>query len=138
MCVSESNPDFGCAGAGCAPCTVLNAVAICAPTGACALGACVGSYRDCDNNPVTGCEIDIDHDPVHCGDCNAPPCTTPNGTPGCSAGRCATGACNPNWGDCNGDPRDGCEANLLTDTMNCGECKKPCATGQSCQSGKCG
>jgi hypothetical protein len=136
-CVAESDPNFGCAAIGCAPCTLLNAVSICTPSGACALGACVGNFRNCSNNPTTGCETDIDHDPTHCGDCSAAPCTTKNGTPGCSAGHCTTGACDTDWGDCNQNPTDGCEANLLTDPKNCGQCKSPCASTQTCQAGKC-
>ncbi len=136
-CVSTTDPNFGCASVGCAPCTLPNAVAICTPAGACALGACIGSFHDCDDNPANGCETDIDHDPAHCGGCMAPACVTTNGTPGCSNGVCATGACDPGYGDCNGLVMDGCETDVLTDSSHCGECMIACASGKTCQAGKC-
>jgi hypothetical protein len=137
QCVLLTDPDYGCASTACAPCTLPNATAICTPAGTCTIGACIGSYLDCDHVPENGCETDAAHDPLHCGSCTATPCQTTNGTPGCAAGHCSTGACNTGFGDCNGDPADGCEANLLTDAMNCGACKAPCLSGQTCQQGLC-
>jgi hypothetical protein len=136
-CISVTNPNYGCTARGCAPCTLPNAIAICTPAGACALGACVGNYRDCNGNPEDGCEVDIDHDPNHCGSCIANPCMTPHGTPGCADGRCSTGACDAGYGDCNMMPSDGCETDVLVDPQNCGECQHACPSGQTCQMGKC-
>jgi hypothetical protein len=54
------------------------------------------------------------------------PCTFANAAGVCDAqGRCTRGACRPGWGDCNGDPADGCEADL-TDGNNCGACGVKC------------
>jgi hypothetical protein len=136
-CVLLGDPNYGCASVGCAPCTLPNAVAICTPEGACALGACIGNYRDCDNNPAEGCETDTDHDPQHCGGCMAALCTTANGTPGCADGRCSTGACNPGFGDCDMNPANGCETDVYTSAANCGECRNMCLSGQTCKSGSC-
>jgi type II secretory pathway pseudopilin PulG len=51
-------------------------------------------------------------------------------------------ACAPMTGDCNADPKDGCEANLATDTKNCGACGTACPSGggaaATCASGVCG
>jgi hypothetical protein len=48
--------------------------------------------------------------------------------------------CAPGLTDCNGDPIDGCEANLATMTTNCGACKHTCSTAggtSQCVSGVC-
>jgi len=79
-------------------------------TEACCDGACVDTLSDAKN----------------CGGCGAP-CVVPHAAAGCSAGQCQTGSCNPNWGDCNSDPQDGCETNLLLDTRNCGSCGTTCS-----------
>src|SRR5438270_595443 len=39
---------------------------------------------------------------------------------------CAVTSCTPGFGDCDGDPKDGCEANLKTDLQNCSACGKAC------------
>jgi hypothetical protein len=44
---------------------------------------------------------------------------------------CRNGPCTPGFGDCNGDPSDGCEANLVTDSRNCGTCGRLCMAGGS-------
>jgi hypothetical protein len=36
-------------------------------------------------------------------------------------------ACSDGWGDCNGDPADGCETNLQSDPNNCLSCGRSCA-----------
>jgi hypothetical protein len=48
-------------------------------------------------------------------------------TPTCAAG----------FGDCDGNPNNGCEANLSTDLANCGSCKVGCGLHQTCASGVC-
>src|SRR5262249_55257177 len=59
-----------------------------------------------------------------------------NATPACADGGVCRLKCNPGWGDCNGDPRDGCEQELLTDHNNCGACNMRCASG-ICINGMC-
>jgi hypothetical protein len=137
QCVPLNDPEYGCASTACAPCTLPNATAVCTATGTCAIGSCVGTHQDCNMLPQDGCEIDVNHDPLHCGDCKANPCQTANGTPGCTAGHCSTGACKTGFDDCNGNPLDGCEADLNNDAMNCGMCKIACTAPQTCQKGHC-
>jgi hypothetical protein len=36
--------------------------------------------------------------------------------------------CNPNTSDCNGDPSDGCETNIVVDPDNCGGCGISCSS----------
>ena len=37
--------------------------------------------------------------------------------------------CDPGWGDCNGDPSDGCETSLDS-ADHCGACDEPCLAGE--------
>ncbi len=50
---------------------------------------------------------------------------------GCSQGECGHLKCMGLWGNCDGDPENGCETNLVT-PENCGLCGKSCAPGQIC------
>lgn len=135
-CVSTDRPAFGCATPSCSPCALPNAVAGCDPAGECAIASCVGTFEDCDLEPENGCEVDIAHDPVSCGGCDAPPCTVAHGEPGCRAGACSIRTCEPAWDDCNADVRDGCETPLGT-RENCGMCDERCERGSACIEAVC-
>lgn len=52
----------------------------------------------------------------------------------CVSGRCGV-ACRPGFGNCDGNPANGCEANLGTSDANCGACGALCAAGRYCGSG---
>ncbi len=98
---------------------------------------CSAGYGDCDGDASNGCETSTDTDPLNCGACgNA--CSSTNGTASCVSGKCAI-ACKAGWGDCDGDPSNGCETQLDTNT-NCGACGVGCnpsnGTG-SCATGAC-
>jgi hypothetical protein len=139
-CVSKTDPQSGCAADTCVPCTLAQATANC-NNGLCAVSACLRSYRDCNRLAEDGCEIDIDHDPEHCGSCTAAPCVVANATPDCAAGRCAVRVCHDGYGDCNQGPNqapmDGCETNLQTDSAHCSRCNNPCPSGTVCVGGIC-
>lgn len=45
----------------------------------------------------------------------------------CAAGR----------GDRDGDARNGCEADILTDRAHCGRCARACSAGSACAAGAC-
>lgn len=51
------------------------------------------------------------------------------------------GNCLSGWGDCDGDPSNGCETDLLTDPDNCGTCGNACsalhAITRDCNNGEC-
>ena len=94
-------------------------------------GACVKL-----GDPTTGCNA------TTCSACPDDPtrhqasaCDTTNV---CTyATTCATG-----WGDCDGNPANGCEANTGTDINNCGACKHVCgvqnaSAAPTCSAGKC-
>jgi hypothetical protein len=46
-------------------------------------------------------------------------------------------ACNPNYGNCDGNAANGCETNLMTDNNSCGACGVACTGGLKCVSGSC-
>lgn len=51
-------------------------------------------------------------------------------------GRCGASRCDSRWGDCNLDPSDGCERDLLS-VNDCGVCGTKCPVGQLCSSRGC-
>jgi hypothetical protein len=46
-------------------------------------------------------------------------------------------ACNTNFGDCDGNKTNGCEANLNNNSENCGTCGTTCCGGGTCSTGSC-
>ncbi len=136
-CVSQDLPSRGCAGESCAPCVVENAIPRCSAAGRCTFTGCLDGYADCDGNPLNGCEIDVRHDPDHCGGCDAEPCSMPNAVAGCAAGTCAIDHCLEGYRDCNGRAEDGCEEELATSAQHCGACNHACDESGSCEDGTC-
>ena len=49
---------------------------------------------------------------------------------------CVIVDCDYGWGDCDGDPANGCETSLHT-IANCGECGNHCPDGHKCEQGNC-
>src|SRR5690349_23761496 len=47
MCVSKTNPSFGCSADSCAACALPNAAARCSNDGECAIATCQGTHFDC-------------------------------------------------------------------------------------------
>ncbi|MBX3209638.1 MAG: hypothetical protein KF764_31685 [Labilithrix sp.] len=86
-----------------------------------------------------GACADILNDPENCGGCRLPcPFGGPKQRRACEKGVCVA-ACAEGFGDCNGDPSDGCEVDLRAHPANCGACGVSCdlALGQPCVEGKC-
>lgn len=118
-------------------CSTNNATSSCA-AGTCSIGSCNAGFESCDGDAADGCETELATSPLHCGACgNA--CSFANATASCMASTCVLDACNTGFDDCNGDPSDGCETALDTDT-DCGGCGVTCtfagATG-ACVAGAC-
>ncbi len=106
-------------------------------SGACKI-ACNPGYGDCDNNPNNGCETSTTTDKSNCGSCGTV-CSSANGTTTCTGGKCVP-VCNSGYGDCDGNPDNGCETNLKTTTADCGACGAPCVNPNgttSCVAGAC-
>ncbi|AKU98410.1 hypothetical protein AKJ09_05074 [Labilithrix luteola] len=85
-----------------------------------------------------GC-FDLLNDPNNCGTCFNK-CTTfgRNTAATCRKGDCEN-SCLPGWGDCDGNPKNGCETNLMVSDGHCGACGNRCDTqaGQPCVEGQC-
>lgn len=111
-------------------CNLANATQKC-DKGSCVIGACNSGYKDCNGKVSDGCEVNLNTDVNHCGDCPVD-CTTAvqNATPVCSSGSCSySGNCNGGFGDCDGKKSNGCEASL-TQLPNCGTCGNDCSSVQ--------
>lgn len=149
-------------------CTFTNAVPKC-DMGTCAIDRCVAGWVNLDGIPANGCEhpctptnngvevcdgrdnncdgrtdegFDLVSDPTNCGQCGLV-CNVANGSVSsyrCNAGRCAVGMCTMGRGDCNQAFADGCEENLVTSLVHCGQCGQACAPANAtgtCQMGTC-
>lgn len=87
---------------------------------------CAPGWADCDGDPSNGCEANL-RLPEHCGtcgnDCNeafahaSGQCT--------NAQQCELRSCEDGWADCDGDPANGCEADLSA-PEHCGACGVVC------------
>jgi hypothetical protein len=115
-------------------CSFPNAGASCA-MGACAMGACDAGFADCNGAAADGCEVDTRTNPSSCGGCGRA-CSFANATPLCAAGVCALGACNAGFANCDGNPANGCEADVRSAVDHCGACGRVCSTGR-CTAGVC-
>ena len=118
-------------------CKALHAAGVC-EAGACRLTQCLQSYRDCDQDAATGCEVAPD-DARHCGACGKA-CNLANAAATCSAGQCSVAQCNAGFSDCDAD-HVSCETrtNTLTDCGGCGlACKNLPHAVSSCALGQCG
>jgi hypothetical protein len=103
----------------------------------CSSGSCVCNpgYGDCDDNRFNGCEQELNRR-NHCGACGVI-CLPANAVATCSTGTCQIVMCNAGYGDCDGNPTNGCEVDTRTDAMNCGMCGRSCGANASCSSGSC-
>ncbi|MFO0607211.1 MAG: fibrinogen-like YCDxxxxGGGW domain-containing protein [Polyangiales bacterium] len=145
----DTDPSNGCearldAVTSCGTCGTVcrgatNATPVCS-RGACGL-TCTAGFGDCDGNATNGCEASTLSNAMNCGACGAVCTAGPNAAVACVSGRCRT-ACNAGFADCDGNPGNGCEVNLLTSLTNCGACGMECPSGPSsaatCTSGICG
>lgn len=143
VCVSTLDPGVGCGRATCGPC-VLDHVeeAACGGDGDCAVAICEGAYANCDNDPINGCEVNLDTSNGNCGRCDRD-CTElfPNKPrvtkTACADRNCVVDACEQGYWDCDNALANGCEIHLLTDEQHCGRCDDACGSGQTCDNGFC-
>jgi hypothetical protein len=88
---------------------------------------CPPGRDDCDGFQDNGCEADLGSDPEHCGACQRR-CHADGAevdAAECSGGACVLD-CGFTWGDCDGDPDNGCETTLWYNDEHCGECGREC------------
>jgi hypothetical protein len=71
----------------------------------------------------------------NCGACGYTcPAMVPNAETGCQNGICQP-FCISGYGNCDGNPNNGCEVNLITDSNNCMSCGKICKSECHCEGG---
>lgn len=92
---------------------------------------CVDKYPAClnpntDDNNCGACDVACD--PAEGG---APP-PYANTYYGCAKAKCGAVKCLPYWGDCDGDPQNGCETALTTND-DCAACGASCAPDEACR-----
>ncbi|NMB73625.1 MAG: choice-of-anchor D domain-containing protein [Myxococcales bacterium] len=134
-CETPLNTNQNCGGCG-VPCAPANANGDCS-TGTCQVASCIGLWADCNGQPGDGCETPTNTN-QNCGGCSVA-CAPANATGDCSTGTCQVASCIGLWGNCNGQPGDGCETPTNT-TTNCGGCGVQCAPAHAtgtCSTGTC-
>ncbi|MBN2497801.1 MAG: proprotein convertase P-domain-containing protein [Deltaproteobacteria bacterium] len=102
----------------------------------CELVGCQAGRADCNGTSNDGCETDLRSDTENCGHCGQR-CEPPRAEAVCEQGRCGVASCAAGWGDCNLDPDDGCETDLLSSSRHCGGCGRICPRGIACSDGTC-
>jgi hypothetical protein len=118
--LADSDSNCGACGTECVDRGGTNAcsMATCQPN-------CAEPFRDCDASRPNGCESNTQTDEDHCGDCTTR--CLENGT---LTNECLLGECDPHCDDghmnCDGEPEDGCETDILNDKANCGDCGTAC------------
>ena len=96
---------------------------------------CPAGFADCDGNADNGCEAEVDTDPNRCGPSCEPCGFGADSYPLCAAGQCSIG-CNGRFGDCDGEPANGCETSFDDDPDHCGACDAGCEGG-TCDDARC-
>ena len=121
-CVDVASDPDHCGACGTA-CTFDHGIGSCGGASGCMLSACEPLFSDCDSMAATGCETALDT-LSNCGTCGSA-CTIVGGVTSCVGGDCNIDECFGEFGDCNGDPGDGCEADLAS-ALTCGSCEMSC------------
>jgi hypothetical protein len=137
-CVDLATSAANCGACGRA-CALPNATPRCTAS-ACAVATCNAGYGNCDANAANGCETNTVTDVGNCGACGTR-CAFANAATSCTGSVCALGACNAGFGNCDGNPANGCETDLRTSPANCGACSNRCAppnAAGTCAAGVCG
>lgn len=116
-------------------CLVSNATPTCSMAG-CGVQQCNQGFANCDGRGQNGCEVVTSEDLSNCGACGVT-CQVANGTPRCLGSRCTVGVCQTNFGDCDGRVETGCETDVQTSAMHCGQCGRACTGDETCAQGTC-
>lgn len=136
VCVDLTSSADHCGGCG-RSCYLPNVTGVGCSSSKCFNQGCQQYFGDCDGNlQSNGCEANHSFSPLHCGRCDHPCPSQPHRPGACVLLSCSTGPCEEGWGDCDGQPVNGCER-ALTTTSDCGTCNVPCGANQICSSGAC-
>jgi len=144
--VAEDTQNCGSCGNVCGALgSAQNAVASC--VGGRCQPRCASDYASCGVSYALGCPFNLKTDAKRCGACDNDCTARPNvAVAACENGGCRILACVPGFGDCDGNPSNGCEA-TLGQLPNCGFCGNTCqglsdpgfgVAGVVCQNFSCG
>ncbi|HTA91015.1 MAG TPA: cellulose binding domain-containing protein [Polyangiaceae bacterium] len=123
-CETNTSGDPANCGACGTICVGINGTPTCADS-QCQI-TCSAGFADCDDNRSNGCETSTENDVNNCGTCGNVCAAVGGATPWCNLHKCGVSVCPAGFGDCNGDPSDGCEVNLTNDVSNCKTCGNLC------------
>lgn len=87
--------------------------------------ACEPGRADCDGDATNGCEVDLESDVAHCGDCEATCMGANVASALCVAARCKIDACAGDFGDCDQSADNGCEGHVCQ-TSHGPDCRAHC------------
>jgi hypothetical protein len=104
-------------------CGAQNAAVRCL-SGVCQL-TCGSGFADCNANPKDGCETELVKSVKNCGSCGKA-CTAANASNLCLQGQCQLMSCESGFGDCDAQLSTGCEVDLKSSVIHCGECGHKC------------
>jgi Stigma-specific protein, Stig1 len=101
-------------------------------------GGSGGSGAQCGGNEVLcgGVCVGRDDPQFGCGNPNCQPCNTTFAKAECSGDGCTITECSPGHGNCDQDPKNGCET-PLNSAKDCGGCGTTCPASQVCSNGNC-
>ncbi len=97
---------------------------------------CQSGWADCNTTDADGCETDIWFERETCGSCITS-CSADNSEEFCSFGICQLGDCAEGFGNCDGNPTNGCETSLVNNNANCGACGQNCNRVFANGAGRC-
>lgn len=116
-------------------CAYPHALTSCA-AGSCTSSGCEAGFGDCNGDLAgDGCEEALDS-AEHCGACGRA-CNFAHAAASCTNASCQLGACQQNYGDCDGLADNGCEVDLATTSRHCGACGAACPNNRACIGGHC-
>lgn len=126
FCVDTQSDPLSCGACG-VVCSTTNGTPKCSG-GSCSW-TCASGFAHCASDN-TGCETNTRSDATHCGSCTRNCNATVMNANGvaCSAGSCAFTSCKTGFGDCDGQPGNGCEC-------ECGASGQRCCPGDVCNGG---
>jgi hypothetical protein len=128
--INTTNNASNCGACGTVCPARANAAATPCVSSACTIGACIGTFANCNGLAADGCEINTASDVNNCSGCGNPCPARANATRTCSSSSCGF-TCNTGFGDCDSNPANGCET-TLDGNPNCGACGTSCTGGPMC------
>ncbi len=100
---------------------------------------CVWPRATCGDGSIARCNVDLLTDNNNCGECGHKCEQYIEVSLGsqCMGGKCRPFCTHSSLQDCNGLVDDGCEADVSSNTENCGTCGNKCPEGIPCRNGTC-